>query len=79
MRVVIFEDALAGIEAGNRGQFGRVFDIDRGQQSMALRQHSADVAIESLKEVHVEETVTSAICRRVGRDLIVPSNGLRSR
>jgi hypothetical protein len=33
----------------------RVVAIDRGQQSMALRQHGADVAIDSLQEVHVEQ------------------------
>jgi phosphoglycolate phosphatase-like HAD superfamily hydrolase len=32
-----------------------VVGIDRGQQSMALRQHGADVVIESLQEVHVDE------------------------
>jgi beta-phosphoglucomutase-like phosphatase (HAD superfamily) len=52
--IVIFEDALAGVEAGKRGQFGCVVGIDRGQQ-MALRQHGADVVIESLQEVHVDE------------------------
>jgi beta-phosphoglucomutase-like phosphatase (HAD superfamily) len=53
--IVIFEDALAGVEAGKRGQFGCVVGIDRGQQSTALRQHGADVVIESLQEVHVDE------------------------
>ena len=54
LRGVIFEDALAGVEAGKRGHFGCVVGIDRGQQSMALRQHGADVVIESLREVHVK-------------------------
>lgn len=55
MRIVVFEDALAGVEAGKQGHFGRVVGIDRGQQSMALRQHGADVVIKTLREVHVEE------------------------
>ncbi len=54
-RVVVFEDALAGVEAGKRGHFGYVIGIDRGQQSVALRQHGADVVIKSLQEVHVKE------------------------
>jgi hypothetical protein len=29
----IFEDALAGVEAGKRGYFGCLVRIDRGQQS----------------------------------------------
>ena len=54
-RVILFEDALAGVEAGKRGGFGCVVGIDRGQQPEALRQHGADVVIKTLLEVHVEE------------------------
>ena len=54
-RVILFEDALAGVEAGKRGGFGCVLGIDRGQQPEALRQHGADVVIKTLLEVHVEE------------------------
>ncbi len=53
-RAVLFEDALAGVEAGKRGGFGCVVGIDHGKQREALRQHGADVVIESLREVHVE-------------------------
>ncbi|HET7679799.1 MAG TPA: HAD-IA family hydrolase [Xanthobacteraceae bacterium] len=52
-RVILFEDALAGVEAGKRGGFGRVVGIDRGEQNRSLRQHGADVVIKSLREVHV--------------------------
>jgi beta-phosphoglucomutase-like phosphatase (HAD superfamily) len=55
LRAVVFEDALAGVEAGKRGHFGCVVGIARGQQSMALRQHGADVVIKSLQDVHVKE------------------------
>jgi beta-phosphoglucomutase family hydrolase len=55
MRIVVFEDALAGVEAGKRGHFGRVVGIDRDQHTIALRQHGADVVIKSLQEVHVIE------------------------
>ena len=53
-RVILLEDALAGVEAGKRGGFGRVVGIDHGQQPEALRQHGADVVIKTLREVHVE-------------------------
>ncbi len=53
-RATVFEDALAGVEAGKRGHFGWVVGIDRGQQGVELRQHGADVVIKSLQEVHVE-------------------------
>jgi beta-phosphoglucomutase family hydrolase len=52
-RAVLFEDALAGVEAGRRGGFGRVFGIDRGHQAEALRQHGADIVVESLLQVEV--------------------------
>ena len=55
-RAILFEDALAGIEAGKRGGFECVVGIDHGQQRRALRQRGADVVINNLGEVHVEET-----------------------
>jgi beta-phosphoglucomutase family hydrolase len=53
-RAMLFEDALAGVEAGERGGFGCVVGIDHGQQPGALRQRGADVVIKSLQEVRVE-------------------------
>lgn len=52
-RIIVFEDALAGVEAGRRGGFRCVVGIDRGRQADALRQRGADVAIESLRQVEV--------------------------
>jgi beta-phosphoglucomutase family hydrolase len=54
-RAILFEDALAGVEAGKRGGFGCVVGVDHGQQPGALRQHGADVVIKNLQEVYVEE------------------------
>lgn len=56
-RTILFEDALAGVEAGERGGFGCVVGIDRGQQGETLRQRGADVVIKDLREVKVEETL----------------------
>ena len=53
-RAILFEDALAGVEAGKRGGFGCVVGIDHGQQPGALRQHGADIVIKSLREVQVD-------------------------
>jgi beta-phosphoglucomutase family hydrolase len=55
-RVILFEDALAGVEAGKRGGFGCVVGLDHGQQPGALRQHGADVVIKNLRQVDVEKT-----------------------
>jgi beta-phosphoglucomutase-like phosphatase (HAD superfamily) len=55
-RAILFEDALAGVEAGKRGRFGCVVGTDHGQQREALRQRGADVVIKSLRAVHVEQS-----------------------
>jgi beta-phosphoglucomutase family hydrolase len=55
VRAVVFEDALAGVEAGRRGAFGRVVGIDRGRHPEALRQHGADVVVASLLQVEVAD------------------------
>ena len=54
-RAILFEDSLAGVEAGKRGSFGCVVGIDHGSRRVALCQRGADVVVKSLQEVHVEE------------------------
>ena len=53
-RVILFEDALAGVEAGKRGKFRCVVGIDRGQQCRMLYRHGANVVIKDLREVAVQ-------------------------
>jgi beta-phosphoglucomutase family hydrolase len=47
----VFEDALAGVEAGRAGSFGFVVGVDRVGQADGLRQHGADVVVEDLAEL----------------------------
>jgi beta-phosphoglucomutase family hydrolase len=47
----VFEDALAGVEAGRAGGFGRVIGVDRGGEADALRRHGADVVVSDLAEL----------------------------
>jgi beta-phosphoglucomutase family hydrolase len=47
----VFEDALAGVEAGRAGGFGIVVGVDRAGQADALRKHGADVVVEDLAEL----------------------------
>jgi beta-phosphoglucomutase family hydrolase len=47
----VFEDALAGVEAGRRGNFGCVVGVDRVGQSAALRDNGADVVVTDLAEL----------------------------
>ena len=47
----VYEDALAGVEAGRAGGFGLVVGVDRGGQAEALRRHGADVVVVDLAEL----------------------------
>jgi len=47
----VFEDALAGVEAGRAGAFGHVVGVDRVGQADALREHGADVVVSDLAEL----------------------------
>ena len=47
----VFEDALAGVEAGKRGKFGCVVGVDRVGQAEALRRNGASVVVTDLAEL----------------------------
>jgi beta-phosphoglucomutase family hydrolase len=47
----VFEDALAGVEAGRAGTFAIVVGVDRVGQADALREHGADVVVRDLSEL----------------------------
>ena len=47
----VFEDALAGVEAGRRGDFGFVVGVDRVGQAEALRGKGADIVVTDLAEL----------------------------
>ncbi|MBT2388280.1 beta-phosphoglucomutase family hydrolase [Streptomyces sp. ISL-1] len=47
----VFEDALAGVEAGRAGGFGLVVGIDRTGQAAELRRHGADIVVNDLAEL----------------------------
>ena len=51
----VFEDALAGVEAGHAGSFGFVVGVDRVGQADALKQHGANVVVEDLAELLVAQ------------------------
>lgn len=50
-RAVVFEDALAGVEAGRAGRFGFVVGVDRVGQAEALRAQGADVVVDDLAKL----------------------------
>jgi HAD superfamily hydrolase (TIGR01509 family) len=47
----VFEDALAGVEAGRAGGFACVVGVDRVGQADALREHGASVVVQDLAEL----------------------------
>lgn len=50
-QAAVFEDALAGVEAGRAGNFGYVVGVNRADQAEALRRHGADVVVDDLGEL----------------------------
>jgi beta-phosphoglucomutase family hydrolase len=50
-QAAVFEDALAGVEAGRAGHFGCVIGVDRVGHADALRAHGADRVVQDLAEL----------------------------
>ncbi|MFK0058734.1 HAD family hydrolase [Streptomyces werraensis] len=50
-RAAVFEDALAGMDAGRAGKFGYVVGVDRVGQADALYAHGADRVVGDLSEL----------------------------
>ena len=47
----VFEDALAGVEAGRAGHFALVVGVDRVGQAEELAKHGADIVVKDLAEL----------------------------
>ena len=50
-RAAVFEDAVAGVEAGQNGGFGHVVGVDRVDHADALKAHGASVVVRDLAEL----------------------------
>jgi beta-phosphoglucomutase family hydrolase len=55
-QAAVFEDALAGVEAGRAGNFGAVIGVDRVGQADALAASGADVVVQDLAELLEESS-----------------------
>ena len=51
----VYEDAIAGVEAGRRGGFGVVVGIDRQGQASELKNHGADIVVQDLSDLMTNE------------------------
>jgi len=47
----VFEDAIAGVQAGRAGRFGYVVGVDRVGQAAALQANGADIVVQDLAEL----------------------------
>jgi beta-phosphoglucomutase family hydrolase len=50
-QAAVFEDAIAGVQAGKAGDFGYVVGVDRVGHATALRDNGADVVVDDLSEL----------------------------
>lgn len=50
-QAAVFEDALAGIDAGRAGGFGCVIGVDRDDKAAELSAHGADLVVADLSEL----------------------------
>lgn len=54
-QAAVYEDALAGVEAGRAGGFGAVIGVNRTGQAEALRRHGATRVVDDLAELFDEQ------------------------
>ncbi len=54
-RAVVVEDAVSGVQAGSKGNFGLVIGIDRHNNPNALLNNGADRVVNDLSEVNIEQ------------------------
>ncbi len=54
-QAAVFDDAVAGVEAGRAGEFGYVVGVDRANHADALREHGASVVVADLAELLAEQ------------------------
>ena len=57
-RAVLIEDAIAGVKAGKKGEFGKVIGVDRSNQSKQLKKAGADIVVKDLDEIDIEAKST---------------------
>lgn len=54
-RTVIVEDAVSGVQAGQKGGFGLVIGIAREENTHELRLNGADIVVEDLEEIDIPD------------------------
>ncbi len=57
-RTVVVEDAVSGVQAGRKGNFGLVIGIAREENEQELRIAGADIVVRDMEEVSLEDMVS---------------------
>ncbi len=52
---VVVEDAISGVQAGSRGNFGLVLGIAREIEGIKLKEEGADIVVRDLSEISIEQ------------------------
>ncbi|WP_266205763.1 trehalose-phosphatase [Pontibacter kalidii] len=68
-QAAVFEDALAGVEAGKAGGFALVVGIDRTNQAEELSKHGADVVLQTLPSHTMKNQTTNMVQKQDGKNL----------
>ena len=66
-RAIVVEDAVSGVQAGSKGNFGLVIGVARGNNAHELKTNGADVVVEDLSEVTVEKINKLIQSKQAGR------------
>ncbi|MCP3898098.1 MAG: beta-phosphoglucomutase family hydrolase, partial [Desulfobacteraceae bacterium] len=56
-RCVVVEDAISGVEAGKKGNFGLVIGVNRSDQAKELKEKGAHLVVNDLREVVADELI----------------------
>jgi beta-phosphoglucomutase family hydrolase len=54
-RAIVVEDAVSGVQAGAKGNFGLVLGVAREENAEELKSNGADIVVEDLSEITIEE------------------------
>lgn len=57
-RAIVFEDAIAGVEAGKKGGFAKVIGVNRNRHAKQLMKAGADLVVNDLEEIDIEAKTT---------------------
>jgi beta-phosphoglucomutase-like phosphatase (HAD superfamily) len=62
-RAIVVEDAVSGVQAGAKGNFGLVIGVARENNARELKANGADIVVEDLSEINVDE-INKLLCSK---------------